>query len=210
MSSMPVGPPAGTSRSQGERTGILGALTGMALLVGLMWLLEGIDQATGNSLDQFGIVPRTERGAVDVFLAPWLHVGWAHLLSNTLPFFVLGVLVLLEGWRRWALTTLAVVVASGLTVWLLAPAMTITLGASGIVFGWLTYLVARGFYTRSGGQVAIGVLVLLVYGGLLLGVLPTSVGVSWQAHLGGAIGGLLAARGRRRDRPVPAPMPAAW
>ena len=189
----------GPSRTRTGGIGFLGAVLAMGLLVAGLWLVEAVDQASGNALDQYGIVPRSEEGAVGVFLAPWLHGGWAHLASNSFPLFVLGVLVLLEGWRRWALTTLAVVIASGVTVWLLAPAYSLTLGASGVVFGWLTYLLARGFFTRSGRQIAIGLLVFLVYGGLLWGVLPTDVGISWQAHLGGAIGGLLAARGRRHD-----------
>ena len=125
----------------------------------------------------------------------------AHLVSNTVPFFLLGVLVLLDGWRRWFITTLWVIVVSGATVWLISPPGSITLGASGIVFGWLTYLILRGFYTRAPGQIALGVVVLFFYGGVLLGVLPTDAGVSWQAHLGGAIGGVLAAS-RQRGRPV--------
>lgn len=179
-------------------TGLGAALVAMALLVAAMWLLEGLDQASGNALDQYGIEPRSGEGLVSVFLAPWLHGGWAHLISNTVPFFVLGVLVLLEGWRRWLQATLIIVVASGAAVWLLAPAGSITLGASGVVFGWLVYLIARGFYTRHPGQIAVGLLIFLLYGGALWGVLPSQVGVSWQAHLGGAIGGLLAARALRR------------
>ncbi len=189
-----------TSRSGG--TGFGAANLAMALLVIGLWLLEGIDQVSGNALDALGIRPRTDEGLVGIFLAPWLHGGWEHLLSNSVPFYVLGVLVLLEGWRRWATTTLVVVLVSGVTVWLTAPAGSITLGASGVVFGWLTYLVARGLYTRSPGQIALGVVVFLLYGGLLWGVLPTDVGVSWQAHLGGAVGGVLSARGRRERTPA--------
>ncbi len=100
----------------------------MALLVAGMWLLEGVDQASGNALDAYGIRPRTGEGVVGVFIAPWLHGGWAHLVSNTIPFFVLGVLVLLEGWGQWFRTTLVVVLVSGAAVWLLAPAGSITLG----------------------------------------------------------------------------------
>ncbi len=185
------------SRPRDVVTGVLTASLAMAGMVAAMWLLEGLDQASGNALDAYGIRPRTEDGLLGIVLAPWLHIGFAHLMSNTVPLFVLGVLVLLDGWRTWLGTTVIVVLVSGLTVWLLAPPMSLTLGASGIVFGWLTYLLARGFYTRSPGQIALGVLVFLLYGGALWGVLPTAVGVSWQAHLGGAIGGLVAARGRR-------------
>jgi membrane associated rhomboid family serine protease len=184
-----------------NRIGVLSASFAMALLVGLLWLLEAVDQASGNALDQYGIHSRTGQGLVEIFTAPFLHVGWAHLVANTLLFFVLGVIVLLDGWRRWFTVTLWVVVASGLTVWLIAPAGTVTLGASGVIFGWLTYLIVRGFYTRAPGQVALGVVLFLFYGGVLLGVLPTDTLVSWQAHLGGAIGGVIAAS-RQRRRPV--------
>ena len=185
----------GSGRS--ERLGFGTAFLTMAVLVLGLWLLEGIDQASNNALDDYGIRPRTDEGLLSVFVAPWLHGGWAHLLSNTVPFFVLGIIVLLEGWRSWGRATLIVLLASGAAVWLLAPTNSITLGASGIVFGWLTYLLVRGFYTGSPSQIATGVVVFLFYGGMLWGVLPTDVGVSWQAHLGGAIGGVLAARGRR-------------
>jgi membrane associated rhomboid family serine protease len=173
----------------------------MALIVATLWLLEAVDQASNNSLDQFGIRPRTDEGLFGVFAAPFLHGSWGHLASNSVPFFILGVIVLLDGWRRWLTVTLTIVLLSGATVWLIAPAGTLTLGASGVVFGWLTYLILRGVYTRAPGQVALGVVVFLFYGGLLWGVLPTDQLVSWQAHLGGAIGGVIAAS-RQRSRPV--------
>ena len=84
-------------------------------------------------------------------------------------------------------------VASGAFVWVLSPPGSLTLGASGVVFGWLTYLLVRGFFSRSAGQIALAVLVFVLYGGILWGVLPGTVGVSWQGHLGGAVGGALAA-----------------
>jgi membrane associated rhomboid family serine protease len=184
-----------------ERIGILGASFAMALVVGLLWLLEAIDTASGHSLDQYGIRPHTDEGLVGVFTAPFLHGSWAHLMSNTVPFFLLGVIVLLDGWRRWLGVTLWIVLVSGAAVWLFSPVGSITLGASGVVFGWLTYLIARGLYTRAPGQIALGVVIFLFYGGILWGVLPTDQLISWQAHLGGAIGGILAAS-RLRRRPV--------
>jgi membrane associated rhomboid family serine protease len=185
-----------------RRVGVLAAATWMALLVGFLWLLEGVDQANAHVLDTHGAIrPRSEQGLWEIFTAPFLHASWAHLVSNTIPFFVLGVIVLLDGVRRWLTTSLLIVVVSGATVWLISPPGSVTLGASGVVFGWLTYLIARGLYTRAPGQIAIGVVVLLLYGGILLGMLPTDSGISWQAHLGGAIGGVLAAS-RQRGHPV--------
>lgn len=129
-----------------------------------------------------------------VFVAPLIHDDWAHLAANTLPFAALGFLVLLGGWGRALWATVVIVVVSGLFAWLLSPPHTVTIGASGLVFGWLAYLLVRAVFTRNTAQIVIAVAVLVVYGSLLWGVLPTQPGVSWQAHLGGALGGALAAR----------------
>lgn len=171
----------------------LGAAIFMAALLGVLWLLEVIDQATNNSLDQFGIQAREVDGLPEIFTAPWLHAGWGHLAGNSLPFFVLGFLVLIGGFYKWIVATLVTIVTSGLAAWSLTPTDTLVLGASGIIFGWLTYLLARGVFARSVGQIAIALVVLFLYGGVLWGVFPGELGISWQAHLGGAIGGILAA-----------------
>jgi membrane associated rhomboid family serine protease len=168
------------------------ALTMVGLLAAL-WFIELVDQLTGNRLDNFGIHAREVDGLPEIFTAPLLHGGWDHLISNSVPFTVLGFLVLLGGLVRWAVSSLVSIVASGLSAWLLTPANTIILGASGLIFGWLTYLLVRGVWSRRPGQVVLAVIVLLVYGGLIWGVLPGATGVSWQAHLGGAVGGVVAA-----------------
>ena len=178
-------------RSQPVRP--LHAVVVMAVLLAGLWVLEGLDQLSGNALDTYGIHARDVDGLPEIFTAPLLHAGWDHLASNSVPFFALGLLVLLGGLARWVVSTLVSVVSSGLTAWLLTPAGTIVLGASGLIFGWLTYLLVRGVWSRRPGQVALAVVVLLVYGGLLWGVLPGAAGISWQAHLGGAVGGVVAA-----------------
>lgn len=165
----------------------------MALLLAGLWGLELVDQLSGNALDNLGIHAGEVDGLPEIFTAPFLHAGWDHLANNSLPFFVLGFLVLLGGLARWAVSSLVSVVSSGLTAWALTPPGTIVLGASGLVFGWLTYLLARGLWSRRPGQVLVAVLVLIFYGGLIWGVLPGASGISWQAHLGGAVGGVLAA-----------------
>lgn len=169
---------------------------GLAVVGGLlvlMWVLEFFDQSTGNSLDQFGIIPRDPETAGHIALAPWLHFGWGHLIANSGPFLVLGVLTYISGFARWLITTISSIVVSGVTVWLTAPPGSITAGASGLVFGYLAYLLIRGFFTGRPGQIALAIVVLLLYGGVLVGLLPTASGVSWQGHLGGAGGGGLAA-----------------
>lgn len=168
--------------------------------VALLWLIELIDQVTRGSLDALGIHSWQLDSLPSIFVAPWLHVDWAHLSANTLPFAVLGFLVVLGGAVRALLSTLWSVVVSGLSAWLLSPPNTITIGASGLIFGWLTYLLTRGLFARDGKQILLAVVIFLVYGGILWGVFPTQVGVSWQAHLGGAIGGVLAAWSMHRHR----------
>jgi membrane associated rhomboid family serine protease len=179
----------------------------MFLLLAGMWALEFLDQLSGNRLDQLGIHAQEIDGLPEIFSAPFLHAGWEHLMGNSVPFFVLGFLVLLGGVARWLVSSLITIVSSGLTAWLLTPPDTIVLGASGLIFGWLTYLLARGLWSRRPGQVALAIVVLLVYGGLIFGVLPGQVGISWQAHLGGAVGGVLAAwlLHRRTTRQLVAP-----
>ncbi len=176
----------------------LGAALLMAVLLAGLWVLEFFDQLSGERLDNFGIHAQELDGLPEIFTAPFLHAGWDHLINNSLPFFVLGFLVLLGGMARWLVASLISVVSSGLAAWLLTPADTIILGASGLIFGWLTYLLARGVYSRRAGQVVVSLVVLVVYGSLIWGVLPGSAGVSWQAHLGGAVGGLIAARALHR------------
>jgi membrane associated rhomboid family serine protease len=116
--------------------------------------------------------------------------------------------VLLGGLVRWLLASLIAIVSSGVAAWVLTPADTIVLGASGLIFGWLTYLLARSLWSRKPAQVAIAVVILVVYGGMIWGIFPTGGGISWQAHLGGAVGGVIAAWLLHRRPPRPAYQPA--
>jgi membrane associated rhomboid family serine protease len=177
----------------------------MVLLLMGLWALEALDQLSGNRLDYYGIHARDVDGLPEIFTAPFLHAGWDHLISNSVPFAVLGFLVLLGGLARWLLSSLISIVASGLTAWVLTPANTIILGASGLIFGWLTYLLARGLWSKKPAQVLLAVVIMIVYGGMIWGILPNQAGISWQAHLGGAVGGVFAAwlLHRRSPRRVP-------
>jgi membrane associated rhomboid family serine protease len=171
----------------------------------LLWVLEFYDQLTGERLDDDGIVPRTPAGLEGIVWAPLLHHGWAHLIANTLPFLIFGFLVLANGIGRFVLVTGLVWVLGGLGVWLTAPEGTVTIGMSGVIFGWLAYLLVRGFFARSGTQILLAVVLFLFWGGILLGVLPGQADVSWQGHLFGALAGVFAAwlvAPRRRRVPM--------
>lgn len=171
----------------------LRAATVVGAFVALLWAIEVIDTILGNQLDGGGVRPRAVDGLDGILFAPLLHVGWGHLVSNTLPLLVLGFLILLSGVNRWVAVTAIVWVVGGFGTWLTGESNSIHLGASVLVFGWLVYLLMRGVFSRRTGQIALGVVVLLMYGGALWGVLPGQPGVSWQGHLFGALGGGLAA-----------------
>jgi membrane associated rhomboid family serine protease len=176
-----------------KREGYGRALQLLLAMVLLMWALEVVDTALDNRLDRYGIEPRDVDGLDGVVAAPFLHVGFGHLLANTVPFVAMGLVIALGGpWRLVGVTAIAAVV-SGLGTWLIAPADTIHLGASGVVFGYATYLIARGWFNRRPMEIAIGAVVALLWGGALLAGLEPQQGISWQGHLFGAIGGVLAA-----------------
>jgi membrane associated rhomboid family serine protease len=179
----------------------------LVALVALMWLSEAVDTALHGQLDQYGIVARTPDGLLGILTAPFLHLGFGHLISNTLPLVTLGLLIAVNGATRLFSVTAMVVVLGGFGTWLISPPHTITIGASGLVFGYAVYLVARGLFNRRISQVLIGVVVVLVWGSALLGGLLPQDGISWQGHLCGAIAGLLAAWVLTDDRKRKEPQP---
>ncbi|MFF2844762.1 rhomboid family intramembrane serine protease [Streptomyces sp. NPDC058001] len=176
----------------------------MLVWVALLWILEGVDTATNHALDTYGITPRRLTELRDIVPAAFLHGSWDHVASNTVPLLILGFIAALAGIRRFAAVVATVIVVSGLGVWLTAPPNTVTLGASGVVFGLFGYLLVRGFVDRRPLDIVVGVIVAAVYGSILWGVLPTDSGISWQGHLFGLIGGVLAAFFFRRPREITA------
>lgn len=168
----------------------------------LLWALELVDQLLLRrpGLDVYGIVPRTVHGLLGIALAPWLHAGFAHLAANTVPLVVLATLVLTRGPRTLLRVTLGVALLGGLGVWLLGGARTLHLGASGVVFGHLGYVLTVGWFERHLAWMAVSILVAGLYGGAMAGVLPGTPGVSWEAHLFGLLAGVWMARARVRRR----------
>lgn len=180
----------------------------VAGLTVLLYLVELIDVVLPADLDQFGIVPRTVSGLDGILWSPLLHHGWQHLLANTLPVLIFGFLAMAGGLGQWVAVTLTIWFTSGIGVWLTGGAG-VTVGASGLAFGWLAFLLVRGIFTRSVAQLAVAVVLFVYWGGMLLGVLPGHPGISWQGHLFGAAAGVLAAwmvaMSGRRAAATPAP-----
>lgn len=161
--------------------------------VALLYVLEILNSLLLHSLNgTFGLRPRSPDGILDMLTFPLLHANLAHLFSNTLPLIIFGFLVLLSGIRVFATALALSWLCSGAVVWLIGSNTTV--GASGLVFGLFSFLLVRGFINRSWWQILLSVVLFLSYGGILLGILPSVASfVSWQAHLGGAIGGVIAA-----------------
>ena len=166
------------------------------LIVGFLlviWAVETLNGFMGHSLSTWGILPRTEIGLRGIPLSPFLHGSFNHVLSNTVPFLILGGLVALRGSQKLIGVSLFIIVVGGAGVWLIGrPA--IHVGARGLVFGYFGYLVAAGWYDRKLGSILVAFAVIVLYGGLLVGVLPTVGFVSWEAHLFGLVAGVLVAR----------------
>ena len=206
----------GTTQQPKKRSGfVVGAATILSF-VALLYVVEAVDELDGHRLDDDGIRPLTADGLWGILFAPLLHANWGHLAANTGPAVVLGFLVALAGLSRFFWVTAIVWIVGGFGTWLIGDLPcphTDHIGASGLIFGWLTFLLVFGFFTRSGWQIVVGLLVLVVYGSVLWGAVPVlnvCGGVSWQGHLCGGIAGVLAAyllsnpereaRQRRRQR----------
>ncbi|MFI5715624.1 rhomboid family intramembrane serine protease [Nocardia sp. NPDC051750] len=176
------------TRRNWARAGVL-----VGAFVILLYLIESVDSLIDYCLDcSAGIKPRAVDGLDGILFAPLLHGSWDHLIGNTLPVLILGFLTLATGIRRGLAATAIVWLVAGVGTWLTGGSYSVHIGASSLVFGWLTYLICRGVFARQAGQIVLGLVVLVCYGSLLWGVLPGQDGISWQGHLFGAMGGLLA------------------
>jgi membrane associated rhomboid family serine protease len=182
-------------------TSVRSALKAQALVLGgtlaLFWTVFVVNWVLGGSLLSLGVIPRTAIGLRGILFAPFLHASLSHIAANSIPFLVLGWLVMLRDERHFIPVTLAGMIGSGLMAWLIGAPGTVHIGASGVIFGYLGFLMLTGWYTRSFGSILLSVIVTLAWGSLVFGMMPGEPGTSWQAHTGGFLGGVLAARGFR-------------
>lgn len=186
-------PDDATSRTEPplDPTSWSGALIIMTSVGALLWIIEFVNAADDQQLGRFGLQPRHLTGLRGVLTEPFLHNSFQHMLSNTVPLVLIGWALLLSGVRIWLTVTAMVVLAGGLLTWLVAPGNQIIVGASGMIFGWLGYLLARAYFSRQLKWIVVAVLVLLFFGSLLFGLFPTlHSNVSWQAHVCGFAAGI--------------------
>lgn len=195
----PANPPAPLARRDSAlRRGFNWALIYLAVI----WIVHIINFLTGGMLQAFGVHPLDPSSLFGIFTGPFLHLNFAHLISNSIPGAMFIFLIGLSGNRVVVEVTLFTMIIGGLGTWLTGGLGTNHIGASGLVYGWLAYLIIRGMFNRHFGQVALGILLAFTYAGYIWGVFPNNPGISWQGHLFGAIGGLVAGAVITSDDPI--------
>jgi membrane associated rhomboid family serine protease len=198
--------PARRDRSEPpfDPTSWSGALILMLTAAAVLWGIQIVNAAHHQSLDRFGLRPRRVDGLWGVLTEPFLHASYGHLFSNTVPLILIGWALLLSGVRVWLIVSGLVIAIGGLATWLVAPSGVIV-GASGLIFGWLGYLIARAYFSRKLKWIVIAVMMLVFFGTLLANLLPSyDSNVSWQAHVCGFAAGIVAGavlHPRRSKRP---------
>jgi membrane associated rhomboid family serine protease len=191
------------------------ALIVMGVFLAVIWLLQVFNWADSYRLDyQYGILPHNAGRLGEIFTAPFLHFSWQHIEGNSVPLFVLGVLAAYRSIARFLFVSLIVAVTSGMAVWLFQSSNELTVGASGLIFGYFGYVLVRGFFDRNPLDIGLGLVAGVLYWTILQVAIPGTPGVSWIGHLGGLVGGVLAAwllrsapplrRGARQQAVTPA------
>lgn len=167
----------------------------LVAFVAVFWVIVILNQAVFNGrLNAFGIMPHQLIGLRGILFAPFLHGGFYHVAANTAPFIVLGWMVMLRNISDFYFVSVISALVGGLGTWLVGSPYSVHIGASGVIFGYFGYLLFRGYFERSFVAIAISVAIFLTYGGLIWGVLPAQSRISWEGHLFGFIGGIIAAK----------------
>lgn len=162
-------------------------------LAGLLIGLQIINALSGSSLIPFGIVPRELSGLWGIIFSPFIHGSYSHLWSNLFVFIFLSSFIIWRGISEYFEISTFLIISSGALVWMFAPANTVIVGASGIIFGYIGYLLGRAFFNKNVTDILTAMAVGFLYGGMLFGIFPGDAGVSWQSHLAGFICGIFAA-----------------
>lgn len=207
-SNAPGGPRVAHLRTSVDRDHHLSRFVPVVVLLAVMWVVEIVDAILPLDLDRFSLQSWNPVSLYGLVTSPLLHSGFGHLLANTFPFLILGLIIAVEGARRFWFVTAVTALVSGLGAWLTTWPGHNIVGASGIVFGFFGYLAVRTWFTddvlRKIVYFAIGLIIFITYGAsMVFGMLPQSNGVSWQGHLFGFAGGIVAAWLLHRKRSAP-------
>lgn len=163
--------------------------------LGIFWIIEIADVFVfNNSLDSYGIQPHSMIGLRGIVFAPFLHGGFPHLIANTIPFLTLGWLTMVQETSDFYIVSIASALIGGLGVWVFGSPQSVHIGASILIYGYLGFLLLRGYFQKNFPSIALSIFVVIAYGSLIWGVFPSQMGVSWQGHLFGFVGGAIAAK----------------
>ena len=159
-------------------------------LIIILWAVFGVQQLFHLNFEQFGIIPRTKQGLIGIIFAPFIHANIEHIAYNTIPLFTLSLILALlkpKGgiWIWWLLS-----VTTGLLVWIFARGNAVHIGASGVIFALIGFLITYGIFRRSLGSIITTIVIAALYGSFLWGILPTKSWISWESHLLGLVNGL--------------------
>jgi membrane associated rhomboid family serine protease len=190
-------------RKSAKKRLVLKELKVLIISVILFWAIEILDLVVfQGSLDNYGIKPRQSIGLTGILLAPFLHGGFGHLIANTIPFITLGWLTMIQETSDFYIVSLISAVVGGMGVWIFGAPNSVHIGASILIYGYLGFLLLRGYFQKNMPSIALSLFVAIVYGSLLWGVFPSRIGISWQGHLFGFIGGAIAAKMIAREKTI--------
>jgi membrane associated rhomboid family serine protease len=182
-------------RKSAKKRLVLKELKVLIISVILFWAIEILDLVVfQGSLDNYGIKPRQSIGLTGILFAPFLHGGFGHLIANTIPFITLGWLTMIQETSDFYIVSLISAIVGGIGVWIFGAPDSVHIGASILIYGYLGFLLLRGYFQKNIPSIALSVFVAIVYGSLLWGVFPSRIGISWQGHLFGFIGGAITAK----------------
>ena len=188
-------------RKSAKNNSLLKELKILIVSISIFWIIEILDFFVfKGSLDRYGIQPHSLIGLRGIFLAPFLHGGFKHLIANTVPFLTLGWLTMIQETSDFFIVSLMSVIVGGMGVWLFAAPGSVHIGASILIYGYLGFLLLRGYFQKNIPSIALSIFVAVIYGSLIWGVLPAQTGISWQGHLFGFIGGAIAAKMVAKDK----------
>ena len=176
-----------------KQSSILGSISGILSFVLLIWAIEIFNYVFGHPFSNLGIFPRNIWGLPGILFTPLIHHGFEHTITNSISLIILGILISLKNHRIIFKVSLFIIIVGGLGVWIFGRSAS-HIGASGLIFGYFGFLVARGWYVRDFGSITISILTIILYGGMIFGIFPGQAYISWEAHLFGFIAGLLSAR----------------
>jgi membrane associated rhomboid family serine protease len=173
----------------------------LIVAIAILWAVEITDLLLFNGgLDSYGIQPHSIIGLRGIVFAPLLHGGFPHLMANTIPFVTLGWLTMIQETKDFYIASIMSALIGGAGVWLFGSPNSVHIGASILIYGYLGFLLLRGYFQKNFPSIALSIFVAIAYGGFIWGVFPSQMGVSWQGHLFGFIGGAISAKMVAQER----------